>query len=189
MHPLGLTGGYRLFAGLILGIIFGIILVKSEIVWRKTLFEQFELKKNDFLKIFFYSLAIWLILFWFLNKIGIVEFNFRPGYFWATVVGAIFTGVGLSICGHIPATAVAVLGTGRAYAIWVVIGMGLAISLVHVVSDWLSGTIYGWSVWIKFYDRLDGYITNFNMFFCLAIFSVIMALLLEYGPISSSKEE
>ena len=144
MHPLSLGGNYRLCAGIILGMGFGFLIVKSEIVWRKTLIGQLFLNNMRFIKTFLVSIAVGAVLFLFCGNWGLVTPQFRSMFFWGSVTGGLLTAAGIALCGHVPATSVASLGTGRLYALWSLSGMLTAMPLVKVVSGWLSQTVYKW---------------------------------------------
>ncbi|MCK5843180.1 MAG: YeeE/YedE family protein [Victivallales bacterium] len=144
MHPLSLEGGWRLVAGIVLGMAFGFLIVKSEIVWRKTLISQLFLSNMRFIKTFMISIAVGSLLFFFCREWGLVRPQFRSIFFWGAVAGGFLTAAGIALCGQVPATAVAAVGAGRIYALWVLAGMLVALSFVKVVSRWLSESVFKW---------------------------------------------
>jgi MFS family permease len=144
MHPLSLDGTYRLLAGIVLGMAFGFLIVKSEIVWRKTLMGQLFLSNMRFIKTFMISIAIGSILFLFCRDWGLVRPQFRSMFFWGSVAGGFLTAAGIALCGQIPASTVAAVGTGRLYALWALAGMLFALPFVKVVSGWLSESVFIW---------------------------------------------
>jgi MFS family permease len=189
MEPLALSGTIRIFGSIFLGILFGFIIFKAGFHDRKTIFNQFKLQDNQWLKVFFFSIFIGVILFYLLNNWGIVNIHIRPGFFWATIAGAILTSAGLLICGHLPSTALTALGTGRFYAIWILLGMLMAIPATSFISEFLSDTIYNWAVPFSFEDRLDDYFSSrINVVLWIGCLSLIAALLLEI-TFKKQKEE
>jgi hypothetical protein len=179
MHPLALEGNWRIVAGILLGIVFGFLLVKSRIVWRKTLMDQLFLKNTYFMKTFLVSIAVGSILFFFCEKWGVVQSQFRPMFFWGALIGGLLTAIGLTLCGQIPSSTVAALGSGRLYAIWVLAGMLLAVPVVHIVSGWLSETVYTWTSPFEA-PTLNELFTSGQPCFWIAGASIIACLFLEF---------
>lgn len=180
MHPLALDGNYRIAAGVVLGILFGFLLVKSGLAWRKTLMDTFSLKDSSFLKTFLVSIALGTALFYFAQKLGLVNTNFRPVYFWGAVSGGVLAGTGAALCGLFPSSAVASAASGRTYAIWVITGMLLAMPATGMLSNFLSNTIYSWSAPFNFCDRLDGYFSGAMTVLWVSAISIILTLFLQF---------
>ncbi|OGV58008.1 MAG: hypothetical protein A2X49_01465 [Lentisphaerae bacterium GWF2_52_8] len=186
MHPLALEGAWRLVAGLVLGGVFGFIVVKSSMAWRKTLAEQLALRDSRFLKIFFFSLVIGVPLFYFLRQWGLLEFNCRPVNFWGAACGGIVCGLGLAICREIPETAIASLSSGRFYSLWVLAGMLLAMPCVKIVSRYLAKTVWAWPAPVEYYRRLDGYLSPSSAVLWVAGLALVMTLFLHFTLSSDS---
>ena len=143
MHPLEISGNTKLFASLLIGILFGFILVKSALSNRKTFMDQFTFKDNSFAIIFFISITVGVPVSYFLTKYGIINLHPSNYRFWPIVVGAILTGIGLVLCGHIPITAVASFGTGKLYSIIVLLGMLAAFPVIKLIDPILSDYVFG----------------------------------------------
>lgn len=186
MAPLALDGNYRIVAGILLGMAFGFLMVKSKIAWRKTLMDQLFLKNTTFLKTFLVSIAVGSLLFHFAAKYGLVNFQFRPIFFWGAFTGGLLTALGLALCGQIPASTVASLGSGRLYVIWVFTGMLLAMPVVHVISNFLSKTVYKWPAPFRCPETLQGYFTESIVFWIPGV-AIFIALFLEF--VRSDSEE
>ena len=189
MHPLALSGNYRIAAGIVLGILFGILLIKSGLAWRKTLMDIFNLKDASFLKTFLVSVSVGTALFYFAQRLELVNVNFRPVYFWGALSGGILAGVGASICGLFPSSAVASAASGRSYAVWVIIGMLLAMPATGMLSKFLSKTIYSWSAPFNFCERLDGYFSGGMAVIWISSISIILTLFLHFTIGSGGGEE
>ena len=178
MHPLSLDGNWRLVAGIVLGMVFGFLIVKSGIVWRKTLMGQLFLKNMRFIKTFMVSIAVGAVLFLFCAKWGLVTPQFRPMYFWGAVTGGLLTAGGIALCGQIPASAVASIATGRLYTLWALAGMLLALPVVKVVSGWLSESVYKWPAPFSTDPTLTAYFGAESTFWIAGI-ALFLALFLE----------
>lgn len=124
-------------------------------------------------------MAVGSILFFFCHKWGIVRPQFRPMFFWGATIGGLLTAIGLTLCGQIPASTVASLGSGRLYAIWVLAGMLLAVPVVHIVSGWLSDTVYTWPSPFEA-ETLQEFFSTGQASFWVAGISIITALFLEF---------
>ena len=179
MHPLALSDNYRVVAGVMLGMAFGFLIVKSRIAWRKTLMDQLFLKNTLFLKTFLVSITCGTLMFYFLQRWGLVHAQFRPMFFWGSTIGGLLTAVGLALCGQVPASAVASLASGRLYVIWVFAGMLLAMPVVHVVANFLSEGVYNWPLPFTYCETLQGYFSE-NISFWLPGIAVIFCLFLEF---------
>lgn len=133
MHPLVLTGITKIIATFAVGFLFGFVLLRSRLALRDTFINQLSFKDNTFAITFLFSIAVGIPLFYFASHYNIIKLD-NPGYhFWGIIYGAIVTGIGLGICGHIPITAIASFGSGRIYSLFVLIGMLTAIPAIRQV--------------------------------------------------------
>ncbi|MFA6290369.1 MAG: YeeE/YedE thiosulfate transporter family protein [Victivallales bacterium] len=180
MEPLALGGTYRIVAAVLFGIALGFILVRSELSWRKTLLDQLSMRNSQFFKTLFTSIAVGIILFYFLKKFGIVHLNIRPTYFWGAALGGMICAAGVVFCGQIPATAISAIAAGRFYAIWVFAGMMAALPFVQFISKSVSGTINAWPQPTNYSDRLDQFFSGDGIFLWFAGASVILCLFFEF---------
>jgi len=141
MHPLALTGNPKFIAALIIGFLFGFILVKASISERKTFINQINFKDNSLAITYLISVTIGVPLFYFLHKFGLINLNPSNYKFWPIVIGAIITGLGVALCGHIPITSIVSLGTGKVYSLLVLIGMLLAFPAMQSIDSFLGNYI------------------------------------------------
>ncbi|HBC86411.1 MAG TPA: hypothetical protein DCZ94_05605 [Lentisphaeria bacterium] len=185
MEPLALSGTYRLIAAIIFGMLLGFIFIRSELAWRKTFIDQFSMKSSQLFKTIFCAVAVGIILFYLLKMAGLVHLNIRPTYFWGAVLGGMICAAGTVFCGQVPSTAVAAIGAGRIYAIWVFAGMMMALPFVQLISRYISETIYKWPKPTNYNDRLDQFFTGGNIYLWFAIGSIILCLF--FGFISPDK--
>lgn len=144
LAPLALEGNGRMAAAILMGIVFGVILVKTDFPFSKPMRETLNLKSGELSKIFLLSLGVGALLFYFLNKGGVVTYHVRPAYLWPSLLGGILSGIGMALCLAVPVTALAALASGKIHVLWTVLGMILAVPCVHVASKWLSNTIFQW---------------------------------------------
>jgi hypothetical protein len=138
------------------------------------------------MKMFLVSICVGTVLFHFAAKAGLVHPHFRPMFFWGAAAGGLLTAVGLAICGHVPATAVAGLGGGRIYSLWVLVGMMIAMPAVSFVSELLSSTVYRWNAPFQCPETLDQLFSG-SVYVWVPIISGFLALFLDFITINNKK--
>ena len=143
MHPLYLEGIPRIIVALLLGFLLGFILVRSKLALRQTLIDQFSFKDNTFAITVLITIVIGVPLTYFFAKYNLIPLDQHKYQFWAVVVGAIVTGLGVSFCGHIPITAIASLGTGKIYSLWILLGMLAAFPLLKLIQPIMDDYVFG----------------------------------------------
>ena len=183
IEPLALNGAWRLVAGILLGAAFGFLIVKSEIVWRRTFIDQLFLRDSRFIRTFLVSVTVGCLLFWVCRRYGMVPDHFRPVFVWAAAVGGLITALGLALCGQVPATVVAAIASGRVYAIWAFLGMLLALPVVRFVGGWLERTVYRWPEPFNCPKQLDGLFSG-NAFFWIAGLALVLCLFFQFFEVS-----
>ncbi len=141
MEPLQLTGIWKIAFALVLGGLFGFILVHSEFFLRASIIKAIKLTDKSFFTTFLFSIAVGMVIFYFIYP-RIINEHCMPANFWGVIIGGIFAGIGLAICGHFPFNTLLSLATGKIYSIWVLLGMFLAIPLNKYISNWLYDTVY-----------------------------------------------
>ncbi|QSH40152.1 YeeE/YedE thiosulfate transporter family protein [Lentisphaerota bacterium ZTH] len=180
MEPLALSGNYRLAASILVGMAFGFLLVKSDLAWRKTTLNMLLLKDGRLIKTLLFSLAVGATLFFFAYNVDLVHLKIRPGYFWASLIGGIITGLGLAFCCRVPITAIASLASGRVYALWTIIGMLLAVPFVKVISGWLSNSIYNWSEPLNAHEPITEYLNVSNPALWISAISLVVLVFVHF---------
>jgi len=176
-----LTGNYRLAAAIFIGIFCGFLLVKSDLSWRKTCLNMFLLKDGRLLKTLLFSLGFGVALVYFMQHFEVITVHVRPGYFWASLIGGVVSGVGLAFCFRVPITAIAALGAGRLYALWSIIGMILAISFVDIISGRLSSSIYSWSKSLDGPQQADKFLDVSNPALWIVVLTLISLVFLQFA--------
>lgn len=189
MEPLALTGNIRLVSAIFVGIAFGFLLIKSDLAWRSTCLNAIRLKDSRILKTFLFSIAVGVTLFFFAEQGGLVHVKVRPAYFWASLIGGIICGGGISLCCRVPITAIASLAAGRIYVIWVIIGMLLAFPCVNFMSGFLSKTIYNWTEPIKTEASISSFFSLNNAALWVAAVAMLLVLFLHFTLGSDADEK
>ncbi len=144
MTALNLDPNIKLIAAAVLGFLTGFVMLKSDLIWRRSVFGVFLLKDGRMIKTFLLYLLLGTLGFFMLRRMGIVEVHAVRGYLWSSLLGGMLGGVGMVLCGFTPATSLAALSCGRVYVIWTIAGMIIAVPCVKYTNSFLSGTIYSW---------------------------------------------
>jgi hypothetical protein len=143
MYPLHIEGIPRIIFALLIGFVLGFILIKSKLALRKTLIDQFSFKDNTFAITVLVSMVVGVPLFYFFAKYNLIQMQYNNYQFWAVIVGAVVTGLGVSFCGHIPVTAIASFGTGKLYSLWILLGMLAAFPVLKLIRPIMNDYVFG----------------------------------------------
>jgi len=144
LAPLELSDNAKVAAAVALGIACGFLLLKSDLIWRKSILDMLTLKDGRLIKTFLLILTAGTFLFFEARVCGVVQVSVRSGYFWASLCGGIISGIGLVLCAFTPLHAISALGAGRIYAVWALLGMFLSLPAVYAVNNTLSQAIGSW---------------------------------------------
>lgn len=144
MHPLDLPEAYKLAFGIVMGILFGMVFCKSGLADPTAVRNALNLRNGRLIKTLLTALGFGVILFFAARSLGLVEVQVHRAYFWGSIFGGVFSGVGLVLCGLSAMTAAGALGSGKLQAVWSIVGMILAIPLVNVITGILSMTVFSW---------------------------------------------
>lgn len=145
MQPLALSGNYKLAAAIVVGMMFGFILAKSDLAWPKSILESLRLRNGRIIKTFLLTLGLGAVLFFFARRAGLVHIEVRPTYVWGAILGGICCGAGLVLSQVTPVTGVINLAAGKFYVVWSFLGMALAYPMLDKVSHWMAQSIFRWS--------------------------------------------
>ena len=189
IEPLSLDGTPRLVAGIILGILFGFVLVKSQIAFRKTVLDQFSMKDSTFFKTIFLSLALGVMAFHFAGTSGIINVEPQPSFFWAAEIGGVIFALGIAMCGYFPSSAVAATGAGRVYGLWVFAGMVAAIPVISVIVEFLSMPVVRWPAPFQYYEYLPVMFGNENLYLWIAGGCAVLTLFFEFIPAGGEEKK
>jgi hypothetical protein len=192
MHPLALTGIPGIIAALLLGFAFGFVLQRSRLASRKTLVEQFTFKDNTFAITFLVSVAVGVPIFYFTSKYHLINLPTANYHFWSIIIGAIFTGLGIAFCGHIPITAIASFGSGRIYSLWIFLGMLAAFPLLKLIHPIVNDYVLSQSDPVNvnaFAQNSFFYSGKTIMLYAVPIVCIILALFLRLIQSSSGNKK
>jgi len=109
--------------GLITGIVFGIILQRSEVVRFDRQIGLLLLKDMTVLKFMLSSIAVGMIGVYILKDTGTAQLSVKPLVLGGIAAGGLLFGIGWAIVGYCPATSMAALGEGRIDALAGILGM------------------------------------------------------------------
>ncbi len=146
IEPLSLAPNYKIAVGLLSGMILGFLLVKSDLAWRDSWLEFFQLRSGRIIKTLLMAIILGSIFFFLARNAGIVHIQVRPGYFWTSLLGGAISGLGAALAGLVPITAVASFATGKIYALAALVGMLLAIPVMHWTRGILAIFVENWAV-------------------------------------------
>ena len=141
LEPLTLEVNVKLAVAIIFGIFLGFLLVKCDFADRVKVKENLTFSSMKMAKTLLFALALGILVFALLRNWHILQAHCPDAYFWGVLLGGICMGLGLGIGGLVPVTAVAALASGRLYAIWVLLGMALAIPAARVIRSCCSGIL------------------------------------------------
>lgn len=179
--PLSLSPNTRLACAILMGIVFGFVLIKGDFPIGKAVRGNLTLKIGGISKSFLLSIALGTLLFTVLSGQEVVNLHIRPTYFWPSLLGGLLTGLGVALCSRVPMTAVAALAAGRIHAIWIMLGMGFAIFCVATASQWLSGTIFTWGSELPTPQRSSELFSFDNPVVWILIFTSAAILLIQFA--------
>ncbi|MBQ9788900.1 MAG: YeeE/YedE family protein [Lentisphaeria bacterium] len=142
MRPLDLSSTAEVGVAIAIGFVIGFALLKSDLIWRKSVHDILTLKDGRLVKTVLFILGFGALLFYFCERNNLVNIHVSISYLWASIIGGIISGIGLVICGFTPISAVANFFTGRVYTIWTILGMILALPIVKIFDDKFLSNFY-----------------------------------------------
>lgn len=142
MRPLDLSSNAEIVIAIVVGFIIGFSLLKSDLIWRKSVHDILTLKDGRLIKTVLFILGFGSLAFYFCERNGLVNIHVNVSFLWASIIGGILSGVGIVICGFTPISAVSNFFTGRIYTIWTMIGMILALPIIKIFDDRFLSNFY-----------------------------------------------
>lgn len=180
MTALNLDPNIKLIAAALLGFLTGFIMLKSDLIWRRSVFGVFLLKDGRLIKTFLLYLLLGTLGFFLLRRMGAVEVHAVRGYLWSSLMGGMLGGVGMVLCGFTPATSLAALSCGRVYVIWTIIGMILAVPCVKYANSFLSKTVYSWGDRMLITEQPMRFLSLHNPAFYIVAISAFLIFLVHF---------
>ena len=136
-----ITGSNLLWAGLLFGIIFGLLLHRGGVTDYNVIVRQFLFRDFTVLKVMLTAIVVGGVGVWLLHGQQLANFHIKPAAMLAVVTGAVLFGVGMVIYGYCPGTGVAAIATGRLDALAGFAGMLAGGVLFAFSYDWVAAHI------------------------------------------------
>jgi uncharacterized membrane protein YedE/YeeE len=131
----------QLISGLITGILFGILLQKTQVVRYEKQIGLLRLLDLTIFKFVFSSIIVAMVGIYFLHDIGIVKLSIKPTNLGGNIFGGLIFGVGWAFLGYCPGTSAGALGEGRWDASFGILGMLVGAAIFAEVYPFLKDTI------------------------------------------------
>ena len=109
--------------GLVTGILFGILLQRSEVIRYDRQLGALRLKDLTIVKFMLSAVVVAMVGTYVLKDMGLAKLSIKPMIMGAVVPGGILFGIGWALLGYCPGTAAGALGEGRLDALWGILGM------------------------------------------------------------------
>lgn len=131
----------ELALGLVTGILFGILLQKSEILRYDRQMGALRLLDMTIFKFMLTAIIVGSIGIYWLKDMALIGLSLKTTSIGGQVFGGLVFGVGWGLLGYCPGTAGGALGEGRLDALWGIFGMIAGGGIYAVVYPWLKANI------------------------------------------------
>lgn len=136
-----LSGSNLLWAGLVFGFVFGVLLHRGGVADYDVIINQFRFRDFTVLKIMMTAIVVGGIGVAVLHWKGGANFHLKPATMLAVVLGAVLFGVGMVLYGYCPGTGVAAIATGRVDALAGFAGMLVGAAAYALCYPWIAAHI------------------------------------------------
>jgi len=133
-----------LLYGLATGILFGILLQRSEVIRYERQLGALRLKDFTILKFMLSAVAVAMVGTYILKDMGLAKLSIKPMILGAVIPGGILFGIGWALLGYCPGTSAGALGEGRLDAFWGILGMLAGAGLYAEAYPVLKRTLLAW---------------------------------------------
>ncbi|WP_213700864.1 DUF6691 family protein [Aminobacterium colombiense] len=133
-----------LILGLVTGIIFGILLQRSETIRYDRQLGALRLLDFTILKFMLSTIIVAMIGTYFLRDLGVVKLSIKPTILGGVIPGGILFGIGWGLLGYCPGTSLGALGEGRFDALWGILGMVAGAALYAEAYPYMEQTLLTW---------------------------------------------
>ena len=133
-----------LLYGLATGILFGILLQRSEVIRYDRQLGALRLKDFTILKFMLSSVAVAMVGTYILKDMGLAKLSVKPMILGAVIPGGILFGIGWALLGYCPGTSAGALGEGRTDAFWGILGMLAGAGIYAEAYPVLKRTLLAW---------------------------------------------
>lgn len=143
MHlPLAfISGSNLLWAGLLFGFVFGVLLHRGGVTDYNLIVKQFLFRDFTVLKVMCTAIVVGGVGLFILHGQELTNWHIKPATMLAVVLGAVLFGIGMVLYGYCPGTGVAAIGAGKLDALAGFFGMlvgGIAYAFSY---DWMAANI------------------------------------------------
>lgn len=115
--------------GLVTGVLFGILLQRSETARYDRQIGALRLKDMTIVKFMLTSVLVAAVGVYLLHDLGLVKLAIKPTILGGVIPGGLLFGMGWGLAGYCPGTSAAALAEGRLDALWAILGMLLGAAL------------------------------------------------------------
>lgn len=136
-----LSGSSLLWAGLLFGIVFGLLLHRGGVTDYDVIVKQFLFRDFTVLKVMFTAIVVGGVGIFILHGQELANFHIKPATMLAVILGAALFGIGMVIYGYCPGTGVAAIGAGKVDALAGFAGMLVGGALYAFSYDWVAAKI------------------------------------------------
>jgi uncharacterized membrane protein YedE/YeeE len=136
-----ITGPNLLWAGLLFGFLFGVLLHRGGVTDYNVIVNQFLFRDFTVLKVMFTAIVVGGVGLFILHGQELTNWHIKPANMLAVVLGALLFGIGMVIYGYCPGTGVAAIATGKLDALVGFIGMIVGAAAYALSYDWIAANI------------------------------------------------
>ena len=136
-----ITGPNLLWAGLLFGFLFGVLLHRGGVADFNVIVKQFLFRDLTVLKVMFTAIVVGGIGIFVLHGQELANFHIKSANMLAVVLGALLFGIGMVIYGYCPGTGIAAIATGKLDALAGFFGMLVGAAAYALCYDWIAANI------------------------------------------------
>jgi uncharacterized membrane protein YedE/YeeE len=133
-----------LIFGLITGIVFGILLQRSEVIRYDRQLGALLFKDMTIVKFMLTTILVGMVGVHLLVDLGLAKLSIKPLILGGNVLGGLIFGAGWALLGYCPGTAAGALGEGRVDALAGIVGMVAGAALFAEAYPFLQTTVLTW---------------------------------------------
>jgi uncharacterized membrane protein YedE/YeeE len=136
-----ITGSNLLWAGLLFGFIFGVLLHRGGVTNFNVIVKQFLFRDFTVLKVMFTAIVVGGVGLFILHGQELSNWHIKPANMLAVILGALLFGIGMVIYGYCPGTGIAAIATGKLDALVGFLGMLVGAAAYALCYDWIAANI------------------------------------------------
>ncbi|NLI95250.1 MAG: YeeE/YedE family protein [Synergistaceae bacterium] len=133
-----------LLYGLATGILFGILLQRTEVIRYDRQLGALRLKDLTIVKFMLSTVVVAMVGTYVLRDMGLVKLSIKPMILGAVIPGGILFGLGWALLGYCPGTSAGAVGEGRLDALWGILGMLFGAGIYAEAYPKLQETLLKW---------------------------------------------